>query len=239
MGKSNVEGYVYPKAPILKTENLSERVVLWLKQAILDGEFHPGDELPSEAEMCAMLGVGKSSIREALKMLQMIGVVEIRQGKRSRICSTVKPDIMMPLIFNLVLQGSSSQELYDFRVMFEQAVAEFAMDRATDDDIRMLEEELEYFREKCKDGTATVEDDSRFHKKLLDICQNAFITQIGTLLLEIFEAPMKRLEHYDAEQALKDHELVLQAFKAGNRNGVKASVKESFQIYHDILGIED
>ena len=118
MGMSNVEGYVYPKAPILKTENLSERVVLWLKQAILDGEFHPGDELPSEAEMCAMLGVGKSSIREALKMLQMIGVVEIRQGKRSRICSTVKPDIMMPLIFNLVLQGSSSQELYDFRVMF-------------------------------------------------------------------------------------------------------------------------
>ena len=71
----------------------------------MNGEFHPGDELPSEAEMCAMLGIGKSSIREALKMLQMIGVVEIQQGKRSRICNTIKSDMMMPLIFNLMLQG--------------------------------------------------------------------------------------------------------------------------------------
>ena len=55
--------------------------------------------------MCAMLGIGKSSIREALKMLQMIGVVEIQQGKRSRICNTIKSDMMMPLIFNLMLQG--------------------------------------------------------------------------------------------------------------------------------------
>ena len=141
----------------------------------------------------------------------------------------MKPDIMMPLIFNLVLQGSSSQELYDFRVMFEQAVAEFAMDRATDDDIRMLEEELEYFRKSAKTERPRWRMIPVSDKKLLDICQNAFITQIGTLLLEIFEAPMKRLEHYDAEQALKDHELVLQAFKAGNRNGVKASVKNRFR----------
>ncbi|MCI9486159.1 MAG: FadR family transcriptional regulator [Lachnospiraceae bacterium] len=227
------------KAPILKTENLSERVVLWLKQAILDGEFHPGDELPSEAEMCALLGVGKSSIREALKMLQMIGVVEIRQGKRSRICSTLKPDIMMPLIFNLVLQGSSSRELYDFRIMFEQAVIEFAMDRATDEDIRKLREEIDRFRDRCEKRTATVADDSAFHWLLLDICGNSFITQIGSLLLEIFEAPMKSLESYDAEQALRDHELVLQAFCSGDKASVKEMVRTSFQVYHDVLGIRD
>lgn len=238
---SNAYRREYPKAPILKTENLSERVVAWLRQAILNGEFHPGDELPSEAEMCAMLGIGKSSIREALKMLQMIGVVEIQQGKRSRICNTIKSDMMMPLIFNLMLQGNSSRELYDFRVMFEQVVIEFALEKATAEDVSYLEEEIEFFRKKLEDGTIQLEDDFRFHKKLLEICRNSFIMQIGTLLLEIFEAPMRRLKDYDAEGSLKDHEQVLRLFQERDNAQEKVGdiVKKSFRVYYDALEMDE
>lgn len=238
---SNTYRREYPKVPILKTENLSERVVAWLRQAILNGEFHPGDELPSEAEMCAMLGIGKSSIREALKMLQMIGVVEIQQGKRSRICNTIKSDMMMPLIFNLMLQGNSSREFYDFRVIFEQVVIEFALEQATAEDVASLEEEVAYFRTKLEDGTIQLEDDFRFHKKLLEICRNSFIMQIGTLLLEIFEVPMRRLKVYDAKRLLEDHEQVLQLFQQGDgaREKVRDIVKKSFRVYYEALDMDE
>ncbi len=70
------------KAGLLRNESLSEKVILWFQEELLKGNFHPGEELPSERELCETLGIGKSSIREALKMLQMAGIVSISQGKK-------------------------------------------------------------------------------------------------------------------------------------------------------------
>lgn len=226
------------KIPSLKSENLSERVVLWLKKAILDGSFRPGDELPSEQELCNLLGVGKSSIREALKMLQMIGVVEIRQGKRSRICETVKTNVMMPLIFNLIMQESTPQDMYDFRSMFEKAVVEYAMEHAKEEDVELLKSELERFRQKDREGTATLEDDFSFHRVLLEICKNPFILQIGTLLLDLFSNPMAKASHYDSSRALHDHELILTAILEHNEKGMHDILDESFEVYREALGID-
>lgn len=226
---------------MLKTENLSERVVVWLEKAIVHRELRPGDELPSEQEMCNLLGVGKSSIREALKMLQMIGVVEIRQGKRSRVCDTVKPNIMMPLIFKLAMLDSSPQNLYDFRVMFEEAVVRFARNRIEESSLERLKEEVERFRQKSEAGTATVEDDFAFHKLLLEICDNPFIYEIGNLLIEIFEEPMTKTSPYDAQRALRDHQMIISIFEEGvkEKDKVSEAVRESFEVYRNVLGVED
>lgn len=118
---------------------------------------------------------------------------------------------------------------------------EFALEQATAEDVASLEEEVAYFRTKLEDGTIQLEDDFRFHKKLLEICRNSFIMQIGTLLLEIFEVPMRRLKVYDAKRLLEDHEQVLQLFQQGDgaREKVRDIVKKSFCVYYEALDMDE
>ncbi len=81
-------------------QSLSKMVVEKIKEGLISGELKPGDFLPSEAELSERFGVGKSSIREAVKMLEALGVVEICKGNGSRICSTVDASVMNPNFSN-------------------------------------------------------------------------------------------------------------------------------------------
>ena len=69
-----------------------------------EGEFKPGDKLPTETEFCQKLGVGRNSIREAIKMLAAIGVVEVFRGDGTYVATKVSPEIFNPLIFSLILE---------------------------------------------------------------------------------------------------------------------------------------
>ena len=111
----------------LRRENtLSQLVLDSIQNSIRDGEFKPGELLPSEREMSERYGVGKSSIREAIKMLQVLGVVESAQGKGTYLKESIGPQILRPLLLDMMLQRSSAEELYEFRLMFEQAYMSLA-----------------------------------------------------------------------------------------------------------------
>lgn len=219
----------------LKSENLSTAVLTWLKNEILQGNFGLGDELPSELELCEMLGVGKSSVREALKTLQMIGVVEIRQGKRSRICPCLSGDVLMPLIFRLMLQSTSYDEMYNFRIVFESAVMKYLINNITDDDILKLSDELDRYHQLCELGTATVEEEFVFHKLLLECCKNSFILQIGMLLLDLFERPLSQLESHDCYRVLSEHTAILDALRSQDNDAMEKAIDLNFVFYREIM----
>ena len=93
----------------LRRENtLSQLVLDSIQNSIRDGEFKPGELLPSEREMSERYGVGKSSIREAIKMLQVLGVVESAQGKGTYLKESIGPQILRPLLLDMMLQRSSA-----------------------------------------------------------------------------------------------------------------------------------
>ena len=97
----------------LKRENtLSHLVLQNIQNSIRDGEFKPGECLPSERELAERYGVGKSSIREAVKMLQVLGVVESSQGRGTYLRESLGPQIFRPLLLDMMLQRSSAEELY-------------------------------------------------------------------------------------------------------------------------------
>src|SRR5210317_1383675 len=75
-----------------------------IKEALINKELKPGDYLPTENELMEKLGVSKTSIREAIKMLQALGVVEMKRGQGTRIRDNSSGDMIDPLIFQLILQ---------------------------------------------------------------------------------------------------------------------------------------
>ena len=121
----------------LKREGtLSQLVLESIQESIRDGEFRPGEALPSERELAERYGVGKSSIREAVKMLQVLGVVETAQGRGTYLRRSVGPQILRPLLLDMMLLRTSADELYEFRLFFDRAYLRLAAEKATDEDKR-------------------------------------------------------------------------------------------------------
>lgn len=219
----------------LKSEQLPKKVLLWFKNEILDGRFSAGSELPSEQELCELLGVGKSSVREALKMLEIIGVVEVQQGKRTRICQKVNSGAMMPLVFSLMLVQGTAQELYDFRVLFESAVTNYAMTHATEDGISQLAKEVDHYKLLCAENKATPTDEFAFHKKLYEICNNPYITQIGTILLDLFTGPILQYQEHDPFKNAAEHEMIVDALIKKDNALLDKAMNTSFGTYRSML----
>jgi biotin operon repressor len=135
-----------------------------IKAAIVRRELKPGDMLPSETELSARLGVGKTSIREAVKMLQAVGAVDIRQGHGTVIRTEPGPDMLSPLVFQLLLKEGTSAELLEFRKLLEPNCTLLAQRKATDADIDDLEQMVVRLEERIANGLQTVEDDLAFHR---------------------------------------------------------------------------
>src|SRR5512147_3165157 len=105
-----------------------------IKDALLRKALRPGDYLPSEIELTKTLGIGKSSVREAVKMLQAMGVVEVRRGDGTVVREHPGPDYLSPLVFQLIMESGYPDDLVELRRMFEPAAAVMAMERATGED---------------------------------------------------------------------------------------------------------
>lgn len=92
----------------LAKKKISRIVVDQIVDALANGKIKPGGFLPSEKTLAETLQVGKSSVREATKMLEAVGVVEIINGQGSRVRTEIAPDALNPLTFELILQSNSN-----------------------------------------------------------------------------------------------------------------------------------
>ena len=172
MAKQN-EGWMTP----VPRQSLSKMVVEKIKEGLISGEIVPGEYLPSENELTERLGVGKSSIREAIKMLEAMGVVEICKGNGSRVRTSVDSDIMNPLIFQLILQSKteSKEKLVEFRKMIEISGGILAIDNASEEDIQRLREVHEKTKRDFKKGKVSVSNDMEFHNTIYECTHNPFV----------------------------------------------------------------
>ena len=98
-------------------ESLATFVVKRIEEALINKEIKPGDPLPPEAELSKNLNVGKSSVREALKMLQAMGVVKIKQGQGTQIRTRLDESLINPLIFQLIIENNQPREIVELRIL--------------------------------------------------------------------------------------------------------------------------
>lgn len=153
-------------------------VVNQVQDAIRSGKLHTGDRLASERELCALFGVSRATLREALRQLEALGSVEIRTGSTGGVfvadpSSRQAADAVEVLVrFHQV----SASDLHEFRESFERETAQWAARRATDDDLhamRMLVENVETEVNLEKGSWATISDlDLQFHTAVAEASKN-------------------------------------------------------------------
>ena len=171
----------------LKREGtLSQLVLESIQESIRDGEFRPGEALPSERELAERYGVGKSSIREAVKMLQVLGVVETAQGRGTYLRRSVGPQILRPLLLDMMLLRTSADELYEFRLFFDRAYIRLAASRATEELKRRAREAFEGLSRAQRESLPGAEEfDRDFHLAILEATGNEFIIKTGVMIMEL------------------------------------------------------
>lgn len=160
-----------------------------IRQLIAQGKLRPGDKLPAEVKLSSQLGVSRGSVREALKMLTVLGVVESQQGSGTRISSLHPQEIFAGLAMTMeVLPLDSFLQIYEIRRALESHAATLAAARATDEQIDDLERLAQAARD-CPDPQESTQYDHAFHQLLAEMSGDDAITQ----LLAVFRL---RAVHY-------------------------------------------
>jgi GntR family transcriptional regulator, transcriptional repressor for pyruvate dehydrogenase complex len=144
-----------------------------LREAILSGRIRPGERLPGERQLCEEFGVGRPTLREALRSLEAIGMIEVRPGKGGGSYAVTPSETTLgDALASLVsLRGASLEDLAEFRVDFEGENAAWAARRADAGDIATLSALVAELRE-AGDVEALAEVDIRWHEALARATKN-------------------------------------------------------------------
>lgn len=167
--------------------SISQKVSLLLEQRIAEGEYAVGEKLPTEQEICEEFDVGRSSAREAVRMLQAKGYVEVRRGSGTYVVSAV--GMNSDSISSWLLDNSESLRDYmDVRLAIEVLASRLFIKRLTPQKLADLEKALHEFNEAVASGdTARMTlMDGQFHKVIVDGTENELLMSINQLLNESF-----------------------------------------------------
>ncbi|GEN22211.1 FadR/GntR family transcriptional regulator [Halomonas cupida] len=206
-----------------------------IKSALISGELQPGDYLPSETELTHTLGIGKSSVREAIKMLQAIGIVEVKRGQGTVIRKEPGDPLVDPMAFGMILARGMTRDVLEFRMMFEPAYTIQAMNNATEEDHRCIQAAIDAMGEAIKRGEQTSRHDATFHRSILKATHNPMTIRVGETLIQLVEAGLETSMRTLPKVALKDHKAIYAAFCARDEEAVKAAIKVSSESWETNL----
>jgi DNA-binding FadR family transcriptional regulator len=169
-------------------QRLYHDVVSQLLSHIQHGRFAAGADLPSERELAELLDVGRPAVREALHSLQERGVVAIRHGRRAQVLepssALVAPRLADAATHLLAAFGGSRDDVLEARVLFETGMARLAARRASEAELRHLQELLLRNRDAVDDETGYLESDLALHRAIAAASGNALFVAISDGMLE-------------------------------------------------------
>jgi len=209
---------------------------------LLSGELKPGDKLPTEHEFAQQLGVGRNSVREAIKMLSSIGVVEIKRGAGTFIAESMSSSILNPLILSLVFEQGASRQLLELRFLLDTGVAELVIEKASDQDIKRLEDanrklHEEALEERHDNPHALRDIDLNFHRLFYELAGNTLLNKIAQAIYTLFFSSIEQTVEADPVTAYENHQKVIDAMKQRNVELLRKRMRESLANYlsHDII----
>jgi GntR family transcriptional repressor for pyruvate dehydrogenase complex len=167
---------------LIKKTNLSEAVYQEILKLIKTGEYKPGDKLPPEPELCKMLGVSRTALREGIRNLAMINIVTVSPGRGTFVQEN--PLIMVDdSTLELSLQRETIECIWEVRTILGVGIARYAAVKATKEDIAALEKAIEdleaSLREDPIDHDLAIKADKAFHLALCRSTQNTILDRMA------------------------------------------------------------
>jgi len=210
----------------LERDVLPEKIVARILSMIKDKQLGPGDKLPPERELAAMMRVSRPSLRTALRALALMKIVEIRQGDGTYVTSLDTRSLIEPLEFVFSLDDSTFLELFEARKILEVGIAELAARQITDEEIADLEACLVRSAEVVEDPEAFLQVDLELHAKITEACRNPILARFMQSISQLGLASRRRTGYLPGVtvQSLEDHRAIVTALKARNPEAARQAM---------------
>ena len=213
--------------PSGKKTRIYETIVAQLGQLIQAGKLRPGERLPPERAFAARLHVSRASVREALRSLELQGLLSSRQGSGTFIAAVSQEELLRAFA-HLAEEGQTLRDIFELRFLLEPPIAILAARRATPQDIARLEVTLKEQEQQIQLGQSGVEADVAFHAALAEATHNGALLRLGAALMEVL-APSRDTHLQTPERShlsLSSHRRILEAVQAGSVTRARAAMEE-------------
>lgn len=208
--------------PVRRTR-VHEEVAARIRRLIADGRLKPGDRLPPERELAAALGVSRTSVRDAIRTLEVAGLVEPRQGEGTVVRELSTDNLVAPLASVLLSRRDLLADLMAVRKMIEPAMAREAARHATPEEIREMAAVLARQAARVEAGGVAIEEDSAFHDLIARASRNQVVLKVIDVLMDLLREGRERSLQVRGrpQRSLRGHRQILEAIR--RRDGEEAA----------------
>lgn len=225
----------------VRTKKVYEEIVQQVKELIAKGVLRPGDKLISERELADKLQVSRASVREALSVLESMGIIEIRPGEGTFVKETAGESIVEPLVLMVVKDRETGYALLEVRKILEVEGAALAASRATDEDLQRIEECLKEMRAEVERGDLGDVGDYKFHYALAEATHNPVLVRVMSTISDLLAQGLRssRLRLFSLsgmpQTLLAQHTRIYEALKGRDPDGARKAMQDHLNFVEEGL----
>lgn len=224
----------------LANKSVVDRVVDQITDAIMTGELKPGGKIPTETELCESFGVGRNSVREAVKILEAYGVVYIKRAEGTFVREDYNYKMLYPVLYGIILQKDSQEQIMELRKVIDIGMMQVAMGLMHQKDFDRMEKALACMEEQVRSSEPSskriFEADVEFHSAIVDVTNNVLLQSIGYYVDKITRQSRVKtietvLESGAADDFLALHYTILNNLRMKDMGSVVRIIEEHYKYW--------
>ncbi|HEV2521288.1 MAG TPA: FadR/GntR family transcriptional regulator [Candidatus Acidoferrales bacterium] len=222
---------------VIRKRKVYEQIAQQIQRLICDGFLKPGDKLPPERELAELFHVSRGSLRDAVRALEVTGLVEPRQGEGTVVRAPSAESLINPLTTVLLRQRVFLSELLEFRAMIEPVLARRAAKHASAKDVERLEEILRRQQEKVDRGELAVEEDSEFHNTIAMAAKNSVVLKVLDVFMDLLRESREESLQVEGrlQKSLEGHRQILHAIQRRDPVGAENAMRRHIERIEGIV----
>ncbi len=173
----------------INNRSVVDLVMERITDAILSRQYKPGDKIPTEEQLSEALGVGRNPVREAVKVLVALGVLEIRRAEGTYVAGTYSERMFNPVLYGMIVEQSALEDLIEVRRVFDQGVAQLAIAKGTEKDMENIRSQCEEFIHQLQHFNGNLEIllqcDINFHRSIEAAAHNALLPNLSQVITKL------------------------------------------------------
>jgi GntR family transcriptional repressor for pyruvate dehydrogenase complex len=217
----------------IERKRLSDQIIEQITSSIAKGKLKVGDKLPPEHVLMKQFGVGRSSLREAMGAMSLMGIISIKPGHGTQITASPDRPLANLLKWDVLKRQDKVQELTEARIILEQAAIELAIERAGEKDIAELKHILTEQELAKKNRKKYHQTDISFHLAVVKASHNdvllRFVSEIRPSILTWMERSTPLRTAQINEISIKQHTAILEAIMAKDVKNAKLRIRQNIK----------
>lgn len=204
------------------SQNVADNI---LSMITIEKRFSVGDKLPNELDLSEELNVSRTTLREAIRILVALDILEIQRGKGTYVKENAfKKQQDIEQLSNIKV---NARDLYEMRLIFEPEAAYYAALRATDSEIKRILEFGKKVEKEISNHQDRTEDEHSFHKAIAQATHNEFMNKLMPILYQAISKGVYLSLQSDRaiEDTINDHRMIMEFLEQRNAEGAKNAMK--------------